>query len=518
MPSALADLHRLRPEGTHGLFASGGELFSDAVFGRDSAEVADGLAHLVPELARDVILSLAQLQGTIESPPGPHSNEEEVGKIHHEHRSLYVDGRQISARSQELLEQLSARWGGDREALTYYGAVDATPLFVRLVGRCCDLYGHAILETSVTRRDGSTTTVGGCVLAAIEWITRRMDQSPLGMVELLRRNPDGIPFQVWKDSGTSYLHLDGTIANWDAPIAAVEVQGYCYDALLAAARHLGATHADRADEWRERARGLRDRVIETMWMPREEYLAMGLDRDPEGRPRWIESAASNAALLLDTELFDALPDADRYVEPVGRRITGPEFLTEAGVRCRSLREARLTDFQDYHGVWAVWTKETFDVFRGLHRQGLARLAHAVAVRMLNAINVAGAHVEFLYVGEDGHPMYDYRGTDPPSDHPVEIAGTNYPEAPQAWTVSAALSIKWWLGAGRAPGPRSPQADSAARAAMDTRLAAAVPPLDLVRIAADREVAYARRGDYVLNPDLGLERDQAARARRAGTPR
>ena len=28
---------------------------------------------------------------------------------------------------------------------------------------------------------------------AVEWITRRMDSSDLGMIECLRRNPDGIP-------------------------------------------------------------------------------------------------------------------------------------------------------------------------------------------------------------------------------------------------------------------------------------------------------------------------------------
>jgi len=74
------------------------------------------------------------------------------------------------------------------------------------------------------------------VLAAVDWVVAKMDGSPLGLVEFRRRNPDGIPFQVWKDSGTSYIHLDGALANSAAAIAAVEVQGYAYDALLGAAR------------------------------------------------------------------------------------------------------------------------------------------------------------------------------------------------------------------------------------------------------------------------------------------
>src|SRR5579871_4404625 len=123
MPSAYADLAALRPRSGPGIYGSGGDLFKDAVFGRDSAEVADALAHLDPALARGVIESLVSLQGVVDAPPGPHSNEEERGKIHHEHRSLYVDGRRVSPRVQQLMESLAVRWGGDEESLTYYGAV-----------------------------------------------------------------------------------------------------------------------------------------------------------------------------------------------------------------------------------------------------------------------------------------------------------------------------------------------------------------------------------------------------------
>ena len=47
---------------------------------------------------------------------------------------------------------------------------------------------------------------------------------------------------------------------------------------------------------------------------------MGIDRDGDGRPRWIESIASNGALLLDTALFEGMPAADRYVSGLVRRI------------------------------------------------------------------------------------------------------------------------------------------------------------------------------------------------------
>jgi glycogen debranching enzyme len=85
--SALADLARLRSNG-HGLCGSGDRLFSYAIFGRDSVTAGETLLHLRPEVARDIILTLARLQGTVDAPVGPHSNEEERGKIHHEHRTL----------------------------------------------------------------------------------------------------------------------------------------------------------------------------------------------------------------------------------------------------------------------------------------------------------------------------------------------------------------------------------------------------------------------------------------------
>ncbi len=102
LPSAEMDLRRLRSPDCHGVYASAGELYADAVFGRDSIEAAEDLLHLRPDIAREVILTLAHLQRTADVSPGPNSSEEERGRIHHEHRQLTLDGRRISRRSEEL--------------------------------------------------------------------------------------------------------------------------------------------------------------------------------------------------------------------------------------------------------------------------------------------------------------------------------------------------------------------------------------------------------------------------------
>lgn len=494
-PSAFQTLEKVHAA-AGGIYGSAGDLFADAVFGRDSVECADDLLLVRPDIAIEVILALARLQGTVDATPGPHSNEEEVGKIHHEHRSLFVGGRRISPRSQELLEYLSEMWGGDGETMTYYGSVDATPLYVRLISRFCAAHGPAVLSQPLVNRDHRLVTVRDSLLAAVRWTVRKIEVSPLGLLEFCRTNPRGIPFQAWKDSGTSYIHGDGTIADYTQPIASVEVQGYAYDALRAAATLL----AEESSRCRDAADRLRRSLLARFWMPDQEYFAMGVDRGPGGEPRQIESVASNAALLLASTVFDDLPDGQRYVEPLVARTCSPEFVTDVGIRCRSLAEDRLVNFQDYHGTWACWQKDGHDVAFGLERQGFTRLAEQLYWRLLNGVNVAGAPVEFLYVSPAQDVHYDFQDRDPLSDHPVEIHGTNRPEPLQAWTVTAMLAIK---SRRRRPGNPAP--------GIENDVLQTLPHVEPLRTAAERAAAYARRGDFVLNVQLGVGRDQAVRA-------
>ncbi len=278
--------------------------------------------------------------------------------------------------------------------MTYYGSVDATPLYVRLVTSFCERYGTAILDELIVDKDGLSSTVRASTLLALEWLERKMEESPLDLVGFRRRNPQGITFQVWKDSGTSFIHRDGELANWDEPSAAVEVQGYTFDALVGAAQMLGSDLRSNASRWREKAYRLRALVLQDFWMERDRYFAMGLDRDAQGRTRQVDSIASIGALLLETALFDGLPEAERYLRGVVERICGPEFLTDVGVRCRSLTEDGLVDFQDYQGTWTVWLKEGYDIAKGLGRQGFPRLAQQICIRLLNGVAVARDHAEF----------------------------------------------------------------------------------------------------------------------------
>src|SRR5207302_5999362 len=267
----------------------------------------------------------------------------------------------------------------------------------------------------------------------------------------------------------------------------------------------------------DRAQALRERVIRKLWIPAECYFAMGLDRDGEGRARWIESIASNGALLLDTALFDGLPAADLYVAGLVRRICSPDFMTEVGIRCRSASEGGLVDFQDYHGDWTVWMKETFDVARGLERQGLPWLARQIGIRLLNAVNIAGAHVEFLYVSPDQRVMYDFRARDLRSAEPEVITGTNQPEAPSTRTVTAALALKSWLGSKRKfLATTAPPDRDTWRLALEAEVRDQVPELAVHRTSAGLRSDSASRVLVVLNLQGSADRDPRARARGAGS--
>src|SRR5262249_18928748 len=150
----------------------------------------------------------------------------------------------------------------------YYGSVDATPLFVMLLGEL--------------RRWGNRREEVDALLPAadraLEWIDRYGDRDGDGYVEYLRMTDPGLRNQGWKESFDSMRFADGTIA--DPPIALCEVQGYVYAALLARA-HFAREQGDdaRASELRSRAADLKQRFNREFWMDEHGWLALGLDRD-----------------------------------------------------------------------------------------------------------------------------------------------------------------------------------------------------------------------------------------------
>lgn len=419
-----------------GVYASSDRLFRGAVFGRDSLEVADDLMYVKPKLVKRILLTIASLQGEEDNPV----NEEEPGKIIHEYRTPVVDGKSLDQNSRDIFDRLSAIWGGKYDSLAYYGSIDSTPHFIKTLSIYCRIYGMEILTEQVRLRSGRKESLIIIMEDAIAWLVRHLDKSKTGMVEYQRRNPKGIENQVWKDSNEFYIHKDGQFANHKQPIASIEVQSTAYDALILAGEIL-PSHKAKLSGY---ADGLAKVVFEKLWMPDKDYFALGADFSPGGDTRIIQTVTANPAAMLDSLIFDRLTPSEkqRFISALVREIMGTAFLTDAGIRSRSLSEAELINFWDYHGSFVTWPKETYDIAKGLRRQGMPRLAIELENRLLNITRAARAFPEFYYVDERGRVLgvptkNRYHGDI------IAVHSSNKPERIQAWTVSAIVAILYY---------------------------------------------------------------------------
>ena len=137
-PSSIEDIGALRlhdPTGRHRPVIAAGAPWYMTLFGRDALISSYMALPIDPTLALGVLEALAELQGREVDA----ASEEEPGRIMHETRYLGVDAPTLT--------------GGN----TYYGSVDATPLFVFLLGELSrwGLAGGAAAPIAAARRPGT---------------------------------------------------------------------------------------------------------------------------------------------------------------------------------------------------------------------------------------------------------------------------------------------------------------------------------------------------------------------------
>lgn len=425
----------------NGVYASTGPNFHYAVFGRDSLEVAEDLLESHQELARTIILELAALQGSTTD----YATEEEPGKILHEYRATEFEGEPVPESSKEIMRRLQKNWGiTQSDKMIYYGSFDATPLFVRLVGDYIAQYGSDILSAvldSSEKPHPTERTLHDAVYDATQWLLNKMDNSPLGLLEYKRMNQDGLLNQVWKDSLNSYLYPDGAMPNWEDSIASIELQGYAYDALLAAAKHVASSPSEAAS-WQDRAKQLQKITIDEFWMEDKEFFAQALDYDARGRPRKIAMATSNAGLLLDSQLLKGLDESEtrRYVDTAVKKLCSDEFLTPYGLRCRAKQYAYIPNGVGYHSSFAVWAKETHDIIKGLRNHGYHETAEAIGDTIIHTVIDEGEFYELCYVDETNTLRYPAELKEHLNRELVETEEIPTPEPGQAWTISAFIAL------------------------------------------------------------------------------
>jgi glycogen debranching enzyme len=415
----LADL------GTNGpLVASAGahSLFH-CLFGRDALRMAHDLLDDFPAVARATLVELARLQGVCDNA----RREEEPGRILHEDRPPN-DPHAI-----RLTHELG--W-----EFPYYGAVDTTPQWIRLLGAYCARSGTHLLDDSLVDRRGRRVTLRDSLLAAVAWIVRRLnDPVGGGYLWVRRAQPQGIPNQVWEDSPDSYYFEDGTLFDFTRPYAPVAVQGYAYDALLAAATLLeqapGRLPVD-PQRLRERAAALRTRVLAEFWQADLGTFAQALAVEPDASLRPARVVASSPGHLLASRLLDG-PEATRLRQQVIARLREHDLLAGAGIRTKSTTASRFGAGTYHNG--SSWPMDTGVIADGLRRHGRPQQAADLERRILRACGQVGGFPEFFRAEADGSVRVNRHTLDVLQDGLVNRL-EQPPQANQGWTVTRVWRI------------------------------------------------------------------------------
>ncbi|HEX5029143.1 MAG TPA: glycogen debranching N-terminal domain-containing protein [Gaiellaceae bacterium] len=381
---SIADLAALRMrtgEYRRPLFAAGMPWFM-TVFGRDTAITSLQTLLLGPEVAMGALDALTELQAHEEDP----SVDAEPGKIVHEVR----EGR--------CAETWFPR---------YYGSIDSTPLYLVLLAETWRWTDDA----SFARRMREPA------MLALDWIDRYGDRDSDGFVEYSRMVDSGLANQSWKDSGDSQRFQDGAFA--EAPIAAVEVQGYVYDAKRGIAELAREVWRDKglADRLEREADELRARFDESFWVDeRGGFYALALD----GRKRKVDARSSNMGHLL----WSGIVRPER-VGAVVDQLLSEGLWTGWGIRTMASDAAAYNPISYHNGT--VWPHDTALGAWGLARHGYTAEARRIARALIEAAGHFDWSLPEVFAG------YAREET------PFPIA---YPTAarPQAWAAGTPILL------------------------------------------------------------------------------
>ena len=377
---SFADLEMLATRERGELFFAAGVPWFVCLFGRDSIITALETVAYKPRVAADTLILLARYQGRRHD----EWRDEEPGKILHELRS----GEMANL--------------GEVPQTPYYGTVDATPLFLCLLGEYVRWTGDIALFRKLEKN----------VERALHWLDEIADHDGDGFVDYISRSEKGLANQGWKDSGNSIANADGSPA--EPPVALVEEQGYVYRARLDTAwLYRQAGEPDKAKTLERQARELRKRFRGAFWLPDRRYLAVALQKG--GRP--AEAITSNPGQALWSGIVSSA-----HARAIARTLRSKAMFSGWGIRTMAEGEAAYNPL-DYQ-VGAVWPHDNAMIAAGLKRYRFNKDALRVFTAIYeSASRFSGYRLPEVFAGFD-------RGDSPePVRYPVACS-------PQAWAAGA----------------------------------------------------------------------------------
>jgi len=376
-------LLELTPEGA--LPAAGIPWYA-CIFGRDSLITSFQTLMLNPEIAVATLRFLAKHQGQKVEP----WRDEEPGRVLHE------------MRKGELARL------GEIPHLTYYGSVDATPLFLVLFA-----------ETMRWLDDDSLyQEILPAAKLALEWMEHYGDVDDDGYLEYITRSTGGIRDQGWKDSRGAASYPDGTPV--EPPVALVEVQGYAYKAMREMAQLLRRKgEVSLADRLTERATRLKENFNRDFWVEKGHFFAQALDP----KKRVVETITSNPGHCLFCDIVDE--EKARYLV---LRLTSADMASGWGVRTVSSRSAKYNPMSYHNG--SIWPHDNSLFVAGMRRHGYHWEAEEITTQLFQAsLFFPYSRFPELFCGF----TRDRTAHSAPAEYPVS-------SSPQAWAAGSAILL------------------------------------------------------------------------------
>jgi glycogen debranching enzyme len=294
----------------------------------------------------------------------------------------------------------------ERPHLPYFGAADATPLFLILL----DEYERWSGDLAFVRDLESEAR------AALDWIDNFADKDGDGYIEYQRKLETGLENQCWKDSWNSILFADGT--NSKLPRATCEIQGYAYDARRRAARlaRVAWDDAQLADRLERDAEELKRRFNRDYWLSERGYFALAIDGDG----RKVDALTSNIGHLLWSGIVD-----DDKIPSCVQHLMSDQLFSGWGVRTMATSAGGYNPV-GYH-IGTVWPHDNSFIAWGLTRAGYRTEAARIALGILNAATFFNNRLPEAFAG------YPRSRTHYPVEYPTACS-------PQAWATGAPLLL------------------------------------------------------------------------------